>query len=257
MKKAFRIAAGMCVLWASTLLFAQAQSAGGNLAEIHTNRIKPGMTAQYEAARKKHMGWHRSQNDAWSWLVYEILTGDHTGSYVVGTFGHNWKDLDAREKFNESDSADAIASMGPYMAGEETSYSLLRPDLSLAPTPSGPPAPLVTVTHFLLNPDGRNDFMAAVKQVNAGITKSNFPVVPSRWFELVNGGHSPHFVLVGDRANWAAFQPTTDKTLDDMMADVYGKDQGAAILNSLRKSAHMIYTETLRYRSDLSYTPGK
>ena len=35
----------------------------GEIAEIHINRIKPGMTQQYEAGRKKHMAWHKSQND--------------------------------------------------------------------------------------------------------------------------------------------------------------------------------------------------
>jgi hypothetical protein len=60
-------------------------------------------------------------------------------------------------------------------------------------------------------------------------------------------------VLVGDRAAWANFQPPTDKTLDSMMEDAYGKEQGAAILNSLRKAVRSTITEALQYRSDLSY----
>ena len=38
----------------------------GEIVEIHVNRVKPGMTQQYEAGRKKHMALHKSQNDAWS-----------------------------------------------------------------------------------------------------------------------------------------------------------------------------------------------
>jgi hypothetical protein len=52
------------------------------------------MSQQYEAGRKKHMAWHKSQNDPWSWHKWEVLTGPNTGSYVVGTFGHNWKDME-------------------------------------------------------------------------------------------------------------------------------------------------------------------
>ena len=35
----------------------------GHVAEIHINRVKPGMTSQYEAERKKHMAWHKNQKD--------------------------------------------------------------------------------------------------------------------------------------------------------------------------------------------------
>jgi hypothetical protein len=228
----------------------------GKLVEIHINRVKPGMTQQYEAGRKKHMAWHKSQNDSWSWYTWAVVTGEATGSYVVGTLGHNWKDLDGREKFNEADGADAQANMGPYLAGEEQSYYLYRDDLSPAPE-AFPPAPLISVTHFILKPDGVNDFVYAVKKDTEGIKKTNYPLSgPSRLYQSVNGGEGPHFVLVGDRANWGSFQPPTDKSLDAMMEDAYGKEQGAAILSSLRKEIRSIYREALQYRPDLSYVAG-
>jgi hypothetical protein len=235
---------------------APAQQAGP-LAEIHFNRIKPGMTQQYEAGRKKHMAWHKSQNDAWSWYVWEVLTGDGTGSYVVGTFQHNWKDLDAREKFNAGDTLDANASMGASLASEAMSYYVYRADLSLAPE-AATPAPLISVTHFMVNQEGVNDFVEAVKKIGDAIKKTNYPLAgPSRWYQLVNGGETPHFVLVGDRANWAAFQPPTMKSLDTMVEEAYGKEAGDAILATLRKAVRSTYTETLQYRPDLSYVSGK
>ena len=225
----------------------------GEIAEIHVNRIKPGVTEQYEAGRKKHMAWHKSQNDAWSWYTWAVVTGEGTGSYVIGTFEHNWKDLDGREKFIQADGADAQANMGSYLAGEEQSYYRYRADLSLAQQ-TLPPAPLISITHFILKPEGINDFIDGVKKVNDGIKKTNYPQAgPSRWYQLVNGGEGPHFVLVGDRANWASFQPPTDKILDSMMEEAYGKEQGAAILSSLRKAVRSTFTEALQYRPDLSY----
>jgi hypothetical protein len=230
----------------------------GNLAEIHINRIKPSMTQQYEAGRKKHMGWHKNQNDTWSWYTWQVLTGEGTGSYVVGSFQHDWKDLDGRDKFRQMDSADAVASMGASLGGEMESFYAYRPDLSLSPQTSSP-APMASITHFMLNPDGVNDFTEGIKKVNEGIKKTNFPQAgASRWYQLMNGGQAPHFVLAGDRANWAAFQPPTDKTLDAMMEEAYGKDQGTAILGSLRKAIHSVSTEALQYRPDLSYVaPSK
>jgi len=225
----------------------------GKLAEIHINRVKPGMTQQYEAGRKKHMAWHKSQKDAWSWYTWAVITGEGTGSYVVGSFQHNWKDLDGREKFTQIDSTDAQASMGASLAGDEQSYYIYRDDLSSGPE-IFPPGPLISVTHFMLKPDALNDFVEGVKKVGEGIKKTNYPVTgAAHWYQLANGGASPHFVLVGDRANWASFQPASDKTLDSMMEEAYGKEQGAAILSSLRKAVHSVYTEALQYRRDLSY----
>ncbi len=228
----------------------------GEIAEIHSNRVKPGMTQQYEAARKKHMAWHKSQKDTWSWYTWTVITGEGTGSYVVGSFQHNWKDLDGREKFTEMDSADAQASMGAFLAGEQQSYYVYRDDLSSGPE-TFPPSPLISVTHFMLNADGANAFLGGVKKVLEGMKKTSYPMAgATHWYQLANGGESPHFVLVGDRANWAAFQPPTDKTLDSMMEEAYGKEEGAAILASLRKAIRSIYTETLQYRPDLSYVAG-
>jgi hypothetical protein len=240
---------------AGSMAVAQQSSAApqGDLVEIHLNKVKPGMTRQYEAGRKKHMTWHRQQRDAWSWYTWEILTGENTGAYVVGTFGHRWSDLDGRTKFEAADSADAMANMGAALEAETESYYRLRADL-IPSTPPLEPAPLASVTHFVLTPDGLNDFVESVKKVRDGIKKTNYPMSgASRWYQLLNGGESPHFVLVGDRANWAAFEPPTEKTLDTMMEEAYGKEQGAAILSTLRKAIRQVWTEAVRYRPDLSY----
>jgi hypothetical protein len=251
-----RFATAGVLFAAATAGPALAQQAG-NVAEIHFNQAKPGMTQQYEAGRKKHMAWHKAQNDAWSWYTWQVLTGDATGSYVVGTFSRQWKDFDPREKFNEADGVDAEASFGAAQANARMSYYIYRADLSLSPEATTP-APMAVITHFMLTQDGVNDFVEAVKQVNAAIKKTNYPQAgASRWYQLANGGDGPHFVLVGDRANWAAFQPPTDKTLDAMMEEAYGKEPGAAILAKVRKTFHSISTETLRYRPDLSYVAGK
>lgn len=239
---------------ASPVLAQQANA----LTVINAQTPKPGMAKQYEAARAKHMGWHKSQKDAWTWFVWEVVSGDNTGSYVTGSFGHAWKDLDGREKFDKADVADVATSMGPTVARSVLSYWVERADLSLSPNAPGfTPGPMIAVSTYHLNPDSVNDFMDAVKKVNEGIKKTNYAVSgPSRWYQLVNGGEVPTFVLVGDRANWAAFQPN-DKTLDVMMGEAYGKDQGAAILVSLRKTFRSLQTSIYQYRPDLSYIAPK
>lgn len=249
---------GLVVLFAlATVLSGLAQNVG-KVAEIHINRPKPGMTTQYEAGRKKHMAWHKGQKDTWSWYVWEVLTGEGTGSYVVGTLQHQWKDFDGREKFNQSDSADVNTSMGPSLGGQQMSYYLYRDDMSSGPEVLPPTPPLLSITHYMLKPDGVNDFVEGVKKITEGAKKTNYPLAGANHvYQLANGGDAPHFVLVGDRANWAAFAPASDKSLDAMMEEAYGKEQGAAILATARKAIRSVMTEALQYRPDLSYVAGK
>ena len=232
---------------------ALAADRAGDLAIINTHTPKAGATEKYEAARKKHMAWHKAQKDPWSWLTWEIVSGEASGSYYTGSFGHAWKDLDGQEKLEKADIADFDKGIGPTLGRSFTSYYKLRPDLSLSPPSAEPPSAYSVLTFFLLTPDGGNDFLDTVKKINDGIKKTSYPQSgPSSWYQLVNGGESPMYVLSGGRANWAAFE-APGKSLDQMMEEAYGKEQGAAILAKGRKAIRSQRTETIKYRPDLSY----
>jgi hypothetical protein len=240
----------LILLSLATIALAQGPPAASSVCEIHNNKIKPGMTQQYEQARAQHMAWHKSQNDAWTWIVWEVQTGEHTGEYVVGSCGHDWKDFDSREKFNAADSANANSTMGSTLAGETMAYYVLRSDLVPALSP-GPPPPYLTVVHFYLKPEGVPDFIDGVKKVVAGMAKTGYPQTRASWYALVNGGHGPEFVLVTERKNISELQPPA-KTLDQMMQEAYGA-QGATIMATLRKAYYHTDSELLHIRSDLSY----
>ena len=250
MHKPFPVLVVLCLT--ATLALAQGPPPAARVCEIHTNKPKPGMTQQYEQARIKHMAWHKSQNDPWSWAVWQVLTGEHTGDYVVGTCDHDWKDFDGRDKFQAADTANANATMAPFLAEETMAYYVLRSDLAAPPSP-GPPPPYLTVLHFFLKPEGVTDFTDSVKKVVAGMAKTNYPQPHSSWYALVNGGRGPEFVLVMERKSVGDLAPPA-KTLDAMMQEAYG-DQGPAILATLRKSLYSTYSELLQLRTDLSYMP--
>ena len=229
---------------------AVAQMPAPTVCEIHLNKVKPGATSQYEQGRAKHMAWHKSQNDTWSWITWEMTTGENTGNYLVSSCNHPWKDFDTRDKFNVADGANANSTMGAYLAGETMSYYVHRADLS-SPMQPGPPPPYIEVIHFFLKPEGFTDFNDAVKKIGAGIAKTNYPVSHADWYQLANGGRGPEMVLVlehktiGDLAG-------PGKPLDAMMREAYG-DQGAGIMESLRKAYYRSESELLHFRSDLSY----
>jgi hypothetical protein len=225
----------------------------GNVAQIFVQVPKPG--ANFEAGRKKHTAFHKAQKDSWNLVVWEVVTGEGTGHFISGTFGHEWKDFDTREKFDAADAADVAVNLAPNLASNQTSYWTYRQELSLSPE-SFPPAPMITVAHYFVHPEHINQFQDAIKKINEAIKKSNYPAPPSRWYSLANGGLGPHFVLVQDRKTFADLKGP-DKPLQDMLEEVYGKTDGGALLDAIRKSIDHTNSELLRYREDLSYLPAK
>jgi hypothetical protein len=229
-----------------------AQSSPQIVSEVHITTPKPGMVTQWEAGRKQHSAFHAAQKDTWSVLVWQILTGERTGSYMMASPGLKWKDLDGRDAFMKLDVPDVAKTMGSSTANSTTSYYVFRDDLSLTKVPTTP-AHMRTTTVYTLYPEHMNDFIASVKKINAGIQKSNYPVKPSRWYALANGGAAPTFVQVVDRASWADMEPP-EKKLDEALKEAYGED-GPKMLEDLRHSCKSIATEMSLFRPDLSYIP--
>jgi hypothetical protein len=234
---------------------AVAQHPGG-VAYLHLNRVKPGMTTQYETTRKRHWLWHKRLGDTWSYHVWQIVSGDATGAYIVSSFGHTWKEVDESDQLLAGDE-DPGGNVDPYLDSEPESYYRYLSDLSLAPQGFSP-APKLAVTRFLLKPEEIDNFLEGVRKIKEAIPKTGYPLPgPIRWYQLVSGGESPQLLLLADRANWAAFELPTETTLDAMMERAYGKEQGEAILRTVRSAVRSQYLETWQYRPDLSFVPAE
>jgi hypothetical protein len=108
-----------------------------------------------------------------------------------------------------------------------------------------------TTVSYSVYPEHVNDFIESIKKINAALQKTNYPVKPSRWYSLANGGDTPTFVLVTDRATWGDMEPP-EKKLEDALKEAYGD---SSALDTLRKSCRKITSELSVYREDLSYIP--
>ncbi|MBZ5544807.1 MAG: hypothetical protein LAO07_14185 [Acidobacteriia bacterium] len=251
----------LCVLlFSCTLLLgvvpALAQVQPKTVAEVIFLAPKPGSAADFEAAVKRHMQWHRQQNDTWAWIVWEEVNGERMGQYVVGTFGHDWKDFDDRANFEKEDTANAMSLIGPYIQSLSGSFYAVRPDLSLArPSPGGPPSAFSSVTTVLLKPAGFLEAGEAIKEVNAAIKKSNWPAKPSAWYQLLNGGEGPTLEMVVAREKWADFQPP-EKEFGQMLGESYGKMGAENLLQKFYGNVRSFHSEIIKFRPDLSYIPA-
>jgi len=230
-----------------------AQEKPGVVARIGIFKPKPGMVQQFEQGRKKHFEFHRKSNDTWAWFTWEVLTGEHAGNYVTGTFGHQWKDFDAWERLDAADTADANANMGPYLEQDLTKYYEMIPEASRPPT-GNTPSPMSQVTHFYVKVSGVGAFVDALKEAKTALDKVNWPT-HSFWYSLASGGEGPEYVLVTARSSWADLQ-SPEKTLAQALSDVYGPQKATAILDAVRSNTRYTYSELIKYRPDLSYVPA-
>ena len=232
------------------------QQNANNLCRVYFSTPKPGASAQLEAGRKKHMAFHAAQKDTWTWNTWLIQTGDNTGTYVTSSCGHAWKDFDDWEnRLAKADTADANTNLTPYVANGRNGFYIYRADMSLAP-PNQPPAPMTAVTVYVLHPGAAPDFIAAIKRVNEALSKQPDWPKTSGWLQLVNGGEGPTFVLLNARKDFADFAPLS-KSPADVVMETYGKEEGAAIMKTIRDSTAHLFTEAATYRADLSYVPKK
>ena len=220
--------------------------------------------SDFEQGMSKHLAWLKANHEVWTWLTWEILTGKDSGKYLVGTFGHKWEDFDSHEAFSSAADVSFKKSVGTAMSSSSCTFYVLRPDLSLSAEP-GAPSKFKQLNIFDVRPEGAREFSQSIRKMNAALKQTNFVsesfLSPnsagghSRWYFMTNGGEGPQYVLATDRNSYSDFKPV-ETSLDDVMEQIYGKDQGDSIMTNVRKTFVHVYSELLRFRPDLSYRPA-
>ena len=104
----------------------------GTAAQLVMWEAKPGMAKEMEEGYKRHLDWHRRNDDWWAWEGWSITSGDRFGYFVDGTFFHTWKDLDHRVA-PADDASDNAKNVAPYGSIRSLSiYDELLPLSSLS-----------------------------------------------------------------------------------------------------------------------------
>ncbi len=214
--------------------------------------IEPHSAAKLEEAIKKHNAFHKAQNDPNSVHTWQILTGKMTGHYMRGVVGQTWADFDAPGVDEVADAADVRATIEPYIASSKSVIYQFWPDLSRLPEDGT--QKLARVIHFGIKMGSQGKFKEAVGKAHEAIGQSNWPVTYA-WYEIVDGGSTPTFVLVLPEANWAGFA-APEKSFDKMMGEVYGAEEAGKIMAAIGESIESEYSFTVSHREDLSYLPA-
>jgi hypothetical protein len=232
---------------------AHAQQPKDTVVEVHRVTPRPGMRAQLEAGRAKHMAWHKQQGDTWAWHVWEVTTGPETGSYIVGSPGHQWTDFDAwNARMAKGDSADAAVNLQPYQESSEMSYWVMLADASRPPA-QGSQLVMATFTTYHLKPGTSDRFREAMRTISAALDKGNFPL-RSIWYSLANGGPVNTYAVLTPRASMADMalpQPTLRQVVETSI----GRAAADAAFDAFSDSVESGSSELLQLRPDLSYLP--
>lgn len=233
-----------------------AQEKPGTVAALEFQTPKTGMTKQYEEGRKQKAAWHKQQKDTQPLMVWEIMSGDHTGTYVVGRLDQHWADLDNPSVPEQADIEEFNKVIGEYVQSLVSRYYELLPKLSKPPD-SPAPSKFAEIITFKVRPGKGDDFRSAMARTNEAIEKTKWPV-HYLWYVLANGGHAGTYVLVIPHANWADFEEKPGmKPFPEMLRDAFGPAEAESITKRFDSSIESETTEVVQFRADLSYMPAK
>jgi hypothetical protein len=241
------------ILLSAVAAFAQGP---GNIASIEFQKPKNGMVKQYEEGRKTKAAWHKQQNDTQPLLVYEIMSGRFTGTYLVGRVGQHWADFDHPSVPDAADLEEFNKVIGNYVESLVTSYYEYLPKIS-NPDSSMMPAKYNEVIIFHVRAGHDADFRSAIATVHEAGVKTNWPA-HYHWYVLANGGEDGEYVLVFGHPNYADFEEKPgEKSYRDVVKEAFGQAEADSIVRRLDSSIERSESLIEQFRDDLSYMPSK
>jgi hypothetical protein len=220
---------------------------------IHV-KPKAGMKDKWEEGTKKHMAFHREKDDSWQWFVWEIVSGENAGDFVVGTFEHKWADFDNMPLDRAEDLANRKMNSGPYTESANIKYIADMPKHSVPPADGTPPGKLVSLVTVNAKPDKADAYMNAVRKISDAITKTGSDT-KYYFSRAVTGGRQPSFIVFLPNKGWAGMAPS-GTPFPKMLEEAYGNTEAEAIIRTLDESIYDYRTTLLAYREDLSYMPS-
>jgi hypothetical protein len=222
---------------------------GGNVVMIHCVDVQQGAQAQFEQGVKKHMNWHRTQKDTWSWLGWTVLSGPDSGRHCFGSFDHKWEDFDKPAVSMQADEADVMVNFASFVKKHEASFWTRLSEVS---RPAPQPAPMSSVVFFYARFGMDDEFNSLIGEFHKAIEKTQMPW-KYQWYALASGGEGGTYALVLPRANFASFNPS-GKPFNEMLEEAYGKTAANALLDRWHKVVERSENHLIQGRPDLSYT---
>ena len=239
-----------------TAALAQAMS-GGNLAQLVMIDVRDGHEHEFQEGLKRHMTVAEEQGNPSAWMVFETMTGENTGTFMAGTFGHEWADFDMTPADPQAAEMSFMTNVQPHVKSAQVSFWTLRPDLSTA-DPSADtdgPSRFAQVFHYMPTPAGAMTAEQAFARVTEMATAAEWP---GKWmvYQLVNGGPGPHYVVVIEAESFADMAEPSPSMFEMIAEQMGSQEEAMAFFQEFASSLAAQSSEMIAFRSDLSYMPG-
>ena len=234
-----------------------AQDRPGNIAALELQKPKNGMVKQYEDGRKQKAEWHKQQKDPLPLYVWEIMSGDDTGTYIVGRLNQHWADFDKPAVPDQADLDEFNRVVGASVQSVVARYYEYLPKVSSPPPDSKAPAKFNNIITYHVRYGKDAEFNSLLAKITEGIQKTKWPV-NYLWLALANGGPTGTYVLVIPHTSWGDFEDKPDmKPFRQMLTDAFGEGESDSIIKRLDSCVDGATTGIDRFRADLSYLPSK
>src|SRR5215475_4429420 len=214
------------------------------------------MIKQYEDGRKQKAEWHKQQKDAQPLYVWEVISGESTGSYVVGRLGLHWADMDKPSVPDQADLDEYNKVVGAYVQSMVAQYYAFMPKVS-NPGNTKPTDKFAEIVVYHVHYGKISEFNHLLSRINEAIQKTKWPV-NYLWLALANGGKAGTYVLVIPHNSWSDFEDKPDmKPFRQMLTDAFGAEEAESLIKRLESSVESETSSIDKFRSDLSYIPAK
>jgi hypothetical protein len=197
-----------------------------NLNQIYFAKVKAGKTLEFEESLKNHMAWLGQQGEKWTWAVWSRVAGEDLAVYAIGSWGHDFAELDAHGSMAMRNRQHWLETAGQYVEAISGRLVVSRPDISKPPATNAPP-PMAWVIEQTFTVGSEQEFNHLAKQITEAINKTGWPVTYT-WNQVIAGTSAPTMTLVIPSDNWAGLKGPAEP-FEAMLEKAMGR-QGAKAL---------------------------
>lgn len=228
-----------------------AQTAAGNAAMVVWVDPLPGHGAAFEEGVRRHTSAMQEAGDTRTWVMFEVIAGERTGQYVVGTFNHAWADFDQPPPVDRATGERSMTeNISPHVEGVEIQYAVRDPELSMW-SPDDPIAPMYQVIEWTIKPGHMpafETFLAKVRAAFEGMGEGGSYSI----FRPVIGGTGSRLSLSIPRQGFAEFAEDDPDWLENMMREAYGTAETRMLMEGADAALASERSHMLVLRPDLS-----
>ena len=244
-------AIGWAMIALALVLSARSLAESPKVARMVFLSAKTGTKPAMEEEIRRQMNWRREQHDEWRWLTWEYVSGE-AGRFAIATFGHAWED------FDQAKVSPWVEAAGP---GDLAASSATPPRIEYydhaeevsAPGSAQETPALAELAVFQLHFGKTEQFHAAVRQFHEALQKAKSPE-RYEWFELLNGGDSPQFLLFLPLLNWATFDTDRGRLMEALEKSA-GESKAKEIMAQFNAAVKSYQRFAVRVRPELSKLP--